>query len=544
MSDTSLVTLSPEQARQLPGPPVNLPTVPAAPAAAPGGGQVIEITTPRGAPAAGAAAAAPMPVGPAEPPPPTADEIAERYEAQWYMRQFPGADVALPTPATVRPGEAAGAAGLGATTPGEQAAPAPAAPAAPTATDPYQAGLAALGLSGPPGDAGAAPAPTPAPATPASAGFLERLRGMTQAMAEARPSVAGGAVRDVAQGALDLGSELGQWASLLDRDVRIRLPDARGGTADEVARGLVALAIPFRMTARAMRAAGLGRYVATMAGGAVADMLADPADGNLSTLARSLGVENEVTRLLDSRTGDDAAAEEKLRARLRNVVEGAAAGAAIDGLVELVRASRHAAHRLAQGGFGPEPAPAGMPPGAMAMAAEEPAGGGAAAASRRAVASADDFRTWWAEQSARLARGERPRPAGQTFSVGRIEDDVAGFLAQHDIALPARDILLGDDTPFRMVRASKGVNALAPADVARIPEVLRDPSAIYWDEMSPGLIYAFDRPGSDRTGKLIVRVGFDARDFGRVNMVRSGSGVPLRSLEDPNHYTVIRRAAP
>jgi hypothetical protein len=171
-------------------------------------------------------------------------------------------------------------------------------------------------------------------------------------------------MRDTAQGVTDLATELGQWAGLVDRGVKINLGDVRPGEAQtgagqvanaghEMARGLAAFAMPFGAAAKVLRGMGLGRYVTTMMAGGLADMLQDPTQGNLSTLARDLGVEGDVLRFLDSRVEEDAPAEERLRARLKQVIEGAGAGLVIDGLIGLATADR-AARRAGQGA----PAPA------------------------------------------------------------------------------------------------------------------------------------------------------------------------------------------
>ena len=65
----------------------------------------------------------------------------------------------------------------------------------------------------------------------------------------------------------------------------------------------------------------------------IADALFDPEEGNLSTMIKEFGFENEVLDFLDSKVGEDAEAEERLKARATNVLEGSALGAIVDGLI-------------------------------------------------------------------------------------------------------------------------------------------------------------------------------------------------------------------
>jgi hypothetical protein len=180
------------------------------------------------------------------------------------------------------------------------------------------------------------------------------------AMPQPRPSILGGAIRDVAQGAIDIGIEVSQMIGMVDRDIRLNLPDVRGGPVNDIMRGLVAFAIPFGGAMRAFRAAGLGRGAATaLAAGAAADAMQDPQNGNLSSLAEELGFGNELTRFLAAKPAEEAPAEDQLRARLMTMIEGGMAGVAIDGIVAMARASRRGARGAARPKEGDEAKPAG-----------------------------------------------------------------------------------------------------------------------------------------------------------------------------------------
>ena len=270
-----------------------------------------------------------------------------------------------------------------------------------------------------------------------------------------RPSILGGAMRDAAQGFADLTTEIGKAVGVVGRDVRVRLGDLHPAEAQtdagraanaghEAARALTSFALPFGAAAKVLRGMGMGRYVTTMMAGGLADMLQDPTQGNLSTLARDLGVEGDVLTFLDSRVEEDAPAEERLRARLKQVIEGAGAGLVIDGLIGLATADR-AARRA--GAAAPAPAPAAAPgpapePSAMDRqhAATRPAEA-PASAPRRGDAGpplTPEQRAYRAQQRAKQAK-ER-RESFRTVIAGE-EPITAGRLAELVEGLTGRRVL-------------------------------------------------------------------------------------------------------
>jgi len=81
------------------------------------------------------------------------------------------------------------------------------------------------------------------------------------------------------------------------------------------------------MVAAPIRGAG---YVNTMLRGGFADALCDPDEGNLSTLLKEFGLEGAVLDFLDSKVDEDATAEERLTARVKQAIEGAGVALPID----------------------------------------------------------------------------------------------------------------------------------------------------------------------------------------------------------------------
>lgn len=148
----------------------------------------------------------------------------------------------------------------------------------------------------------------------------------------------GGGLRDTAQQALNLGAELLDNQNRMDNRpqfareaVKDLLPNFKPeSTIEGLARGGVNIISALMLT----RGLGMGgSTMGNLASSAFVDALMDPEEGNLSTLARELGFDNELTQYLDNKVGEDAGPEERLRARLLGVMEGAGIGTLIDGVM-------------------------------------------------------------------------------------------------------------------------------------------------------------------------------------------------------------------
>lgn len=108
----------------------------------------------------------------------------------------------------------------------------------------------------------------------------------------------------------------------------------------------------------------------------------------------------------------------------------------------------------------------------------------------------------------------------------------------------------------RTAKRERG-NALSVEDVRRLPSLLREPDAVYWDnggkgeqKREEGLLYVWLTPGRG-AGKLIVRVNFKDKMLspggkGRVrittNAIRSGrlDIDPIRALTPEAGYEKIK----
>jgi len=118
------------------------------------------------------------------------------------------------------------------------------------------------------------------------------------------------------------------------QEMGLRVPDG-DSTIESLARGLV----QFGAGMAAAPVKGVG-YLNMMLRGGFADAMFDPEDGNISTLLRELGLDNDVLEYIDSAVDEDADAAERLKARLINAFEGAVAGGAIDLIVKGLRIAK------------------------------------------------------------------------------------------------------------------------------------------------------------------------------------------------------------
>ncbi len=169
--------------------------------------------------------------------------------------------------------------------------------------------------------------------------------------------VAGG-VRDAFQGAIDF---TGEGAAFLQDKMPfgyVTINDGKLGFSSEQPENIAEIKLPQITPGDTLSEGlvrGLSQFVVGMAispigkagapfeflkRAAFAEALFDPEDGNLATLMKDLGVDNDFINLLDSRVGEDADAAERLKARFKQATTGTIEGAVLDGVVAATRAAR------------------------------------------------------------------------------------------------------------------------------------------------------------------------------------------------------------
>ena len=118
------------------------------------------------------------------------------------------------------------------------------------------------------------------------------------------------------------------------QELGVKVPQG-DSPVEAMARGLVQFGAG--MVAAPIRGAG---YANTMLRGGFADALFDPEEGNLSTLLKEFGLDGAVLDFLDSKVDDEASAEQRLTARLKQTLEGAGISLPIDFIVQGFKALR------------------------------------------------------------------------------------------------------------------------------------------------------------------------------------------------------------
>ena len=118
------------------------------------------------------------------------------------------------------------------------------------------------------------------------------------------------------------------------QELGVKVPQG-DSPVEAMARGLVQFGAG--MVAAPIRGAG---YANTMLRGGFADALFDPEEGNLSTLLKEFGLDGAVLNFLDSKVDDEASAEQRLTARLKQTLEGAGISLPIDFIVQGFKALR------------------------------------------------------------------------------------------------------------------------------------------------------------------------------------------------------------
>ena len=169
--------------------------------------------------------------------------------------------------------------------------------------------------------------------------------------------VAGG-VRDAAQGFIDFTGEAGEvledrmplgYVIIQDGNLEfssqrpenmteIQIPQIESGGS--ISEGLVRGLSQF-VTGMALSPIGKAQQpFQFIKRAAFAETLFDAEEGNLATLMKDLGVDNDFINLLDSKVDEDADAAERLKARLQQAATGTIEGAVLDGVVAATRAAR------------------------------------------------------------------------------------------------------------------------------------------------------------------------------------------------------------
>ena len=166
----------------------------------------------------------------------------------------------------------------------------------------------------------------------------------------------------------------------------------------------------------------------------------------------------------------------------------------------------------------------------------------------------------WLEGIALQTQSGTFRPTGSRRVVGALNDDILAWLpAQAGVTPETAAITIADDEILHLLRTAKQGrgNALSVDDVKRLPSLLMNPDAVYWDmggtgeqKRDEGLVYVWDT-GTRGAGKIIVRVNFKTKirnpETGKrtpimTNTIRSAriDIDPIQDLQESKGYIKIK----
>jgi hypothetical protein len=152
-----------------------------------------------------------------------------------------------------------------------------------------------------------------------------------------------------------------------------------------------------------------------------------------------------------------------------------------------------------------------------------------------------EFATWFDEAA---AGGPVER---SSVVVGALDKKILAALADRGQEPQSGAITVTQTAIRHMIRDAKG-DRVVPRDLLRrLPDILVSPRAVLRDRRDGDLLYVFDLPGDDRSGKVVVALDFSRKarqQDGRratvvTNAVRTASIVQRDALEDESAYEIL-----
>lgn len=130
------------------------------------------------------------------------------------------------------------------------------------------------------------------------------------------------------------------------------------------------------------------------------------------------------------------------------------------------------------------------------------------------------------------------RGTGERCTVGTLTGKTLAFLGGRGVLPATAGISVSDRDLFHAMRSSKA-HPLPLAVWKKLPELLAQPDAIYWDKQKPGLVYVV----ANSLGKFVILVNYQAkvqRKKQSVNTVRTGAVLDsLEEFENTGRYERI-----
>lgn len=140
----------------------------------------------------------------------------------------------------------------------------------------------------------------------------------------------------------------------------------------------------------------------------------------------------------------------------------------------------------------------------------------------------------------------RKKPLGEIKTIGYLSPKVVDDLVTRGQAPTTAVITVTDKEVLHMIRDAKDGRHLPVDSIRALPAELSSAKAVLYDTDDPAILYVFDVPGDDRTGKVVLRLNYKTKARGedgkrhsiQTNTIRTTGLVQKKNLLD-KRYDVI-----
>ena len=134
----------------------------------------------------------------------------------------------------------------------------------------------------------------------------------------------------------------------------------------------------------------------------------------------------------------------------------------------------------------------------------------------------------------------RNRLTKDKIIVGRLDDNVIKFLGKKGVEINTKDIYLNHKGLSHLARESKKQRGagLTEHDIIRIPDILKNPSAIFFDNEKTklNLLYCINKKSCKRVIKLVIDTKY-RRKKESMTLIKTAGYVEVANLKQ---YEVVK----
>jgi len=127
--------------------------------------------------------------------------------------------------------------------------------------------------------------------------------------------------------------------------------------------------------------------------------------------------------------------------------------------------------------------------------------------------------------------------------VGTLSEDIISFLKDRDIPIHTKEIYLTSKGLSHLARDSKKKRGagLSDSDILNIPNILKNPSAIYFDESKNklNLLYCKNREKCEKFIKVVVDTKGVANRNEKITIIKTAGYVEEYNIKDMKNYIIV-----